>query len=61
MLQVNFYLGLNEDYGQETAPQIALRNCSQETGRKYQYISDFGEGEVHAIKHVYFLESLLVS
>ena len=43
---------------QETAPQIALRNCFKETGgRGGQYICDFGKGGVHAIKHVYFLES----
>lgn len=37
---------------QETAFQIALRNRSKEAGwRESQYIYDFGEGGVHAIKH----------
>ena len=33
--------------GWETASQLALRNCSQKVN-----ICDFGEGGVHAIKHV---------
>ena len=37
----------------ETAPQIALRNCSREEG-ECQYRCDFGEGGVHAIKHILF-------
>jgi len=32
----------------ETAPQIALRNCSKEVG---------GKVGVHAIKHIFFVES----
>ena len=39
---------------QETAPQIALRNCSKEAGGKGQYVYDFGEGRIHAIKHILF-------
>ena len=39
---------------QETAPQIALRNCSKEVGDEGgQYIYDF-EGGVHAIMHNIF-------
>ena len=43
----------------ETAPHIALRNCSKEMGLGVgrQYICDFGKGGVHAIKHVFFVES----
>ena len=37
-----------------TAPQIALRNCSKEAGGKGQYVYDFGEGRIHAIKHILF-------
>ena len=36
----------------ETAPQIALRDCSKEAAGKVN-ICDFGEGEVHAIKHLF--------
>ena len=35
---------------QETAPQRAQRNCSKELGGKVQYICDFGEGGIDAIK-----------
>ena len=43
---------------QETALQIVLRNCFKDMqGRGGQYICDFGKGGVHAIKHIYFLES----
>ena len=38
---------------QETAPQIALRNCSKEAERG-QYICDFGEEGVPAIKPIFF-------
>ena len=40
----------------ETAPQITLRNCSKGGGG--QYLCDFGKKGVHAIKQVYFLESV---
>ena len=36
---------------QETAPQIALRNISEEKGGVGQYICDFGEGGVLTNKH----------
>ena len=36
----------------EIASQIALRNCSKEVAREGQYILNFGEGGVHAIKHL---------
>ena len=39
----------------ETAPQIALRNCSREVEGEGQYIYDFGKGGVHAIKHLPYL------
>ena len=40
----------------ETAFQIALRNCSKEARGKGQYRCDFGEGELHAIRHTFFVE-----
>ena len=39
---------------QETAPQRALRNCSQEAGGEGQYRHDFDEVGIYAIKHVFF-------
>ena len=43
---------------QETAPQIALRKCSKEMwsglGRGGHYISDFGEGGLLVIKHIFY-------
>ena len=38
---------------QETAPQIALINCFKEAGGEGRYACDFGEGEIHALKHIY--------
>ena len=42
---------------QETAFQIALRNYSKDG----QYICDFGEAGVHAIKHIFFAEGFYYS
>ena len=40
---------------QETAPQIALRNCSKElVGGMVSIYMIFGEGGIHAIKHIFF-------
>ena len=39
---------------EKTAPQIALRDCSKEAGRKGQYVCDFGEREIHAIEYIFF-------
>ena len=38
---------------QETAPQIALRDCSEEAGGD-QYIYGFGEGGVVRIRHPFY-------
>ena len=54
-MQVKFYLGQNmRTEAQKIAPQIALRNCSKEAGGKGQYICDFGEERIHAVKHMFF-------
>ena len=37
---------------QETAPEIALRSCSGQGGKVS--ICDFGEGDVHAIKPLFY-------
>ena len=39
---------------QETATQIALRNYYKEEGD----ICDFGEGEIFAIKHIFFSHNI---
>ena len=38
----------------ETAPQRAWRSCSKEAGGKASYIYNFGEGGIHAVKHIFF-------
>ena len=35
----------------ETAPQLALRNCSKEAGER-ESVCDFGKGGLHAIKYI---------
>ena len=45
---------------QEMAFRRALRNCSKEVGEG-QYICDFSEGGVHAIKHIQFLQKVAAS
>ena len=43
----------------ETAPHKALRNCSKEAGGRSGYTwfyVIFGEGKIHAIKHIFFQE-----
>ena len=53
-LQVKFYLGQYEDYslGDNTS------DSSEELLRQGegQYVQDFGEGGVHAIRHIFFAE-----
>ena len=54
-MQVKFYLGQKmRTEAQKIAPQIALRNCSKEAGGKGQYICDFGEERIHAVKNMFF-------
>ena len=43
-----FILGKMRATVWETAPQIALRNCSKKVAREGQYIFNFGKGGVHA-------------
>ena len=38
---------------QETAPQVALRNCSKEEGGEGQYIYDFGKRGIDVFKHTH--------
>ena len=50
---------------QQTAPQIALRNGSKEmrsgSGRGGHYISDFGEGGLPVIRHIFLQKVSVVS
>ena len=52
--ELNFIWSKMRTAAWDTAPLIALRNCSKEPGRKDQYICDFGKGRIHAIKHILF-------
>ena len=49
-VQLNFIWGIMRTEAQDTAPQIALTNCSKEG--EGQYLCDFGGERVHAIEHV---------
>lgn len=52
-MEIVFYLvDKTEDLSLDTASQIALRYCSKEVDGEGQYICDFGEGRVHAIKNI---------
>ena len=39
----------------ETAAQITLKNCSKEAWGESQYICDFGEGRICAVKHIFYI------
>ena len=54
--ELSFIWGIMKIIALETAFLIALRNCSEEVVGEGQYICDFGEGRVHAIKHTFFAE-----
>ena len=53
--KLNFIWGRMRTAAQETAPQIALINCSKEVvGGMVSIYMIFGEGGIHAIKHIFF-------
>ena len=54
--KLSFIRGKMRTAAWETAPQIALRDCSEGAAGKNQYRCDSGEERVHAIRHVVFLE-----
>ena len=56
---LSFIWGKMRTAPREIAFQIALRNCSKEAGEG-QYICDFGEGGVHAMKHIFFYGRFLL-
>ena len=57
VVKTNFIWDKMRTVVQETAFQIALRNYSKDD----QYICDFGEAGVHAIKHIFFAEGFYYS
>ena len=58
--ELGFIWGKMRTIAWDIASQIALRNCSKEVGAESQYICDFGEGEVHVIKHIFFCKRFLL-
>ena len=60
-LQIKFYLGQNEGCSPETAPQVALGDCSKEAEGQGQYTCDFGEGKYVPSSTYFSRRFLLVS
>ena len=60
--ELGFIWGQMRTIAREIVSHIGLRNCSKDGGRgtggegRHQYICDFGEGRVHAIKHIFFVK-----
>ena len=54
--ELSFISDKMKTIAQETALQIALRNCSKEVEGRSVYICDFGERGIRAIKHIIFPE-----
>ena len=50
------YLGQNEDCSLEESTSDSSEKLLQRGTGEGQYICDFGEGRVHAIKHIFFPE-----
>ena len=63
---LNLILGNMSTATLETASQIGLRNCFKYMvggvgcGGERQYICDFGEGGLHAIKHIFYCRKFLL-
>ena len=55
-LWVKFYLGQNEDYSLGDSISDSSEKLLQTDKGESQYICDFGEGQIHAIKHKFFAE-----
>ena len=55
-LWIKFYLGQNDDYSLwDSISDSSEKLLQRETGEG-QYACDLGEGEVYAIKHIFFAE-----
>ena len=55
-MRVKFYLGQYEDCSLGDSTSDSAAKLFQRGSRKRRYIRDFGEGEVHAMKHILFAE-----
>jgi len=55
-LQVKLHLGENEDCSLGDNTSDSSEKLLQRGTGEGQYICDFGEGRVHAIKHIFFPE-----
>ena len=51
--ELSFIWGKMRTAVQQTTPQIALRDCSKETGLGAEDVCDSDEGTVHTIKYVF--------
>ena len=56
MLWASFYLEQNEDYSLKDNISDSSEKLLQRGRGEGQYIVDFGEGGVHAIKHIFFFQ-----
>ena len=54
-MRVKFYLGQYGDCSLGDSTSDSSAKLFQRGSGKKRYICDFGEGEVHAIKHFFFL------
>ena len=59
-MRVKFYWGQNEDYRPGDSISLSSEKVLQRGRVEGQYICNFGEGGVHAIKHIFFFRFLLV-
>ena len=53
-VQVKFYLGQNEDCSLGDSTSDSPGKLLQTDSGEGQYIRDFGEEAIHAIKHIFF-------
>ena len=54
-MQVKFYLGQkNENWSPEDSTSDSSEKLLQRGRGKGQYICDFGEERIHAVKHMFF-------
>ena len=56
-----FYLGQSQDYSPGDIISDSSEKLLQRGRREGQYICDFGEEGVHAIKHIFFLQKVSAS
>ena len=55
-LCIKFYLGENDDYSLLDSISYSSEKLLQRETGEGQYTCDLGEGEVHAIEHIFFAE-----